>query len=376
MMWLPRTDRSLVGRWWWTIDRVTLFALMLLIVVGFVLTLAASPSVAARLGQDQFYFFQRQLVFLAPALSVIFVVSLAPLAWIRRLALLGLAGAYVVMVLTLFSSQEIKGAHRWLFVHGLSIQPSEFVKPCFAVVAGWALAEARRGGSWLWYLFAVGLWVVITGVLFLQPDVGMAVVVTVVFGAQLFIAGLPMVLVGVGLCLAVLGGAAAYSLLPHVASRVDRFLDPSGGGDNYQIERAMEAFQAGGLFGRGPGDGAVKSILPDAHTDFVFAVAGEEYGFIACLLILLLFAFIVYRGLGRVLGENNLFVILAGTGLITQFGLQAVINMGVNLRLMPTKGMTLPFISYGGSSLLALALGMGMLLALTRRRPSVGEAER
>ena len=374
-MWLPRTDRSLVGRWWWTIDRVTLFALMMLIVVGFVLTLAASPPVAARLGQDQFHFFRRQLIFLLPALVVVFAVSLAPIAGIRRLALLGLAGSFALMVLTLFSGQEIKGAHRWFYIAGLSIQPSEFVKPCFAVVGGWLLAEARRGGSWTGYPVAVALWAAIVGVLFLQPDVGMAVVVTAVFGAQLFIAGLPMVLVGAALCLAVLGGAAAYSLLPHVASRVDRFLDPSGGGDNYQIERAMEAFQAGGLFGRGPGDGAVKQILPDAHTDFVFAVAGEEYGFAVCLLILALFAFIVFRGLGRVLAESNLFVILAGTGLITQFGLQAVINMGVNLRLMPTKGMTLPFISYGGSSLLALALGMGMLLALTRRRPSVGETE-
>ncbi|WP_119418592.1 FtsW/RodA/SpoVE family cell cycle protein [Desertibaculum subflavum] len=374
-MWLPRTDRSLVGRWWWTIDRVTLFALMMLIVVGFVLTLAASPPVATRLNQDQFHFFRRQLVFLLPALVVVFAVSLAPLAGIRRLALAGLAAAFVLMVMTLFSGQEIKGAHRWLYMLGLSIQPSEFVKPCFAVVAGWLLAEARRGAFWLGYPIAALIWTAIIGVLFLQPDVGMAVVVTAVFGAQLFIAGLPMLLVGAALCLAVLGGAAAYSLLPHVASRVDRFLDPSGGGDNYQIERAMEAFQAGGLFGRGPGDGAVKSILPDAHTDFVFAVAGEEYGFAACLLILALFAFIVFRGLGRVLAESNLFVMLAGTGLITQFGLQAVINMGVNLRLMPTKGMTLPFISYGGSSLLALALGMGMLLALTRRRPRVGEAE-
>lgn len=374
-MWLPRTDRSLVGRWWWTIDRVTLFALMMLILVGFVMTLAASPPVAARLGQDQFHFFRRQLIFLIPALVVLFAVSLAPLAGIRRLAIVGLAGAFVLMVLTLFSSAEVKGAHRWLYLAGLSIQPSEFVKPCFAVVGGWLLSEARRGGPPAGYAIAVAIWAAITAVLFLQPDVGMAVVVTAVFGAQLFIAGLPMILVGVALGLAVLGGAAAYSLLDHVASRVDRFLDPSGGGDNYQIERAMEAFQVGGLFGRGPGDGAVKSILPDAHTDFVFAVAGEEYGFAACLLILFLFAFIVFRGFGRMLAENNLFVMLAGTGLITQFGLQAVINMGVNLRLMPTKGMTLPFISYGGSSLLALALGMGMLLALTRRRPRVGEAE-
>ncbi len=374
MIWLPRTDRSLVGRWWWTIDRVTLFVLMALIIVGFVMTLAASPAVAARLGQDQFFFFRRQLVFLVPALIVIFAVSLLSLTTVRRLAMLGFAGAFIMMVATLFVGQEIKGAHRWVYVAGLSLQPSEFVKPCFAVVAGWALAEARKGGSPLFYAAAAALWAMVIGILVLQPDVGMAVVVTAVFGAQLFVAGLPMILVGLGAGALVLGGTVAYSLLPHVASRVDRFLDPSGGGDHYQIERAMDAFQAGGLFGRGPGDGAVKSILPDAHTDFIFAVAGEEYGFAACVLVVLLFAFIVFRGLGRLLAENNLFVMLAGTGIVTQFGLQAVINMGVNLRLMPTKGMTLPFISYGGSSLIALALGMGMLLALTRTRPSMGEA--
>lgn len=374
MIWLPRTDRSLVGRWWWTIDRVTLFVLMALIIVGFVMTLAASPAVAARLGQDQFFFFRRQLIFLIPALAVIFAVSLMSLTTVRRLAMLGFVGAFVMMVATLFSGQEIKGAHRWVYIAGLSLQPSEFVKPCFAVVAGWALSEARRGGNPLFYVGSVFLWAMVIGILVLQPDVGMAVVVTAVFGAQLFVAGLPMILVGLGAGALVLGGTVAYSLLPHVASRVDRFLDPSGGGDHYQIERAMDAFQAGGLFGRGPGDGSVKTILPDAHTDFIFAVAGEEYGFAACVLVVLLFAFIVFRGLGRLLGENNLFVMLAGTGIVTQFGLQAVINMGVNLRLMPTKGMTLPFISYGGSSLIALALGMGMLLALTRTRPSTGEA--
>jgi len=374
MIWLPRTDRSLVGRWWWTIDRVTLFVLMALIVVGFVMTLAASPAVAARLGQDQFFFFRRQLIFLLPALCVIFLVSLMSLANVRRLALLGFAGALVMMLATLLAGQEIKGANRWIHIAGLSLQPSEFVKPCFAVAAGWALSEARRGAGPHFYAGAGVLWAIVIGILVLQPDVGMAVVVTAVFAAQLFVAGLPMLLVGLGAGVLVLGGAVAYSLLPHVASRVDRFLDPSGG-DNYQIDRAMDAFQAGGLFGRGPGDGSVKTILPDAHTDFIFAVAGEEYGFAACVLVVLLFAFIVFRGLGRLLAENNLFVMLAGTGIVTQFGLQAVINMGVNLRLMPTKGMTLPFISYGGSSLIALALGMGMLLALTRKRPSMGEAE-
>ena len=372
MITLSRTDTSIVGRWWWTVDRWTLIALGVLIAIGGVLTLAASPAVAARIHLDQFHFVRRQVIFMLPALTFMFGVSLLSPLWVRRLATLGFAGFYVLMVLALIDGSEIKGAHRWLYLGGLSLQPSEFVKPCFAVVAAWMFAEQRRGSGLPGNTVAIILFLAVVSVLLLQPDVGMAIVVSAVWFAQFFIAGLPMLLVGGMMIAGMVGIAGAYALLPHVASRIDRFLDPSGGGDNYQIERAMQAFHTGGLFGRGPGEGSVKSVLPDAHTDFIFAVAGEEYGLFLCLAIVALFAFIVLRCFSRMLTENNFFIMLAGTGLITQFGLQAIVNIGVNLRLMPTKGMTLPFISYGGSSLLALALGMGMLLALTRTRPSIG----
>ncbi len=371
MITLSRTDTSVVGRWWWTVDRWLLIAIALLIGLGGVLTLAASPAVASRIGLAHFHFVQRQAVFLAPALVIMFGVSLMSPTGIRRLATMVFCGALVLVAATLFSSVEVKGANRWLYLGGLSLQPSEFVKPAFAVVSAWMFAEWRKGDGFPGQFISMVLWIAVVGLLLKQPDVGMAIVVTAVWIAQFFLAGLPMVLVGALAVIGVLGLGGAYALFPHVASRIDRFIDPSGK-ENYQIDRAMEAFATGGLFGRGPGEGAVKSVLPDAHTDFIFAVAGEEFGLLLCLFIVGVFAFIVLRGYSRLLQENNFFVLLAASGLATQFGLQAIINIGVNLRLLPTKGMTLPFISYGGSSLLALALGMGMLLALTRTRPDSG----
>ncbi|MCW5731640.1 MAG: cell division protein FtsW [Alphaproteobacteria bacterium] len=372
MMSFPRTDRSVVGQWWWTVDRWTLLAIGILIGMGAILTLAASPGVAGRIGLDQFHFVRRQIIFLLPAIAVMLSVSLLSPLWVRRFAAACFAVFLALMAATLFVGSEIKGAHRWLYVAGLSLQPSEFVKPCFAVVAAWMFAEQKRTPGFPGNAVSVLLYLTVLAILLLQPDVGMALVVTAVWFGQFFVAGLSMYLVGLLIGVGMAGLVAAYSLLPHVTSRVDRFLNPAGG-DNYQIDRAMDAFRSGGLFGRGPGEGSVKTVLPDAHTDFIFAVAGEEYGLFLCLVIVGLFAFIVLRGFSRLLSENNLFVMLACTGLLTQFGLQAIINIGVNLRLMPTKGMTLPFISYGGSSLLALALGMGMLLALTRFRPGAGE---
>jgi cell division protein FtsW len=207
----------------------------------------------------------------------------------------------------------------------------------------------------------------------MQPDLGMAFVVSAVWFTQFCMAGLSLAWAGLFALLGMVALIGAYLSFPHVASRVDRFLDPASG-DSYQIDRALEAFMNGGLFGRGPGEGTVKQYIPDAHADFVFAVAGEEFGLIACLAILGLFAFVVLRGLTRLLQERNLFVLLAASGLLVQFGLQALINLASTVRLMPTKGMTLPFLSYGGSSLLALAIGMGMLLALTRHRADLGES--
>ncbi len=368
---LSRTDTSTVGRWWWTVDRWTIAALAILIGIGGVLTLAASPAVATRIGLTSLHFVLRQVVFLAPAVMIMFAVSLLSPRGIRRLACIVFLGALVLMAMTLIFGMEVKGARRWLSIAGLSLQPSEFVKPTFAVVAAWMFAEAKKTQGFPGRLLSIGLYGLVMGILLKQPDIGMAVVVTAVWFAQFFLAGLPIVLVA-GLGVAALGGiAGAYVMFPHVAARIDKFRDPVGH-ENYQIDRAMEAFASGGLFGRGPGEGAVKSVLPDAHTDFIFAVAGEEYGLLLCLAIVSIFAFIVLRGFARLLEDNDLFVVLAGGGLLTQFGLQAVINIGVNLHLLPTKGMTLPFISYGGSSLLALALGMGMLLGLTRSRPQNG----
>ena len=369
-----RTDTSILGRWWWTVDRLTLLAVAGLIAFGGLLTLAASPAVANRIGLDGLHLAHRQLALLPVAAALVVAVSLASPRTVRRLAAIGFLVSLALTALTLAVGTEIKGATRWLDIAGFSLQPSEFLKPTFAVVAAWMFAAARSGrGKFPGDAVATALYLLVVFLLVRQPDLGMAAVVTAVFFAQAFAAGLPIVWVAAAL--AVMTGAliAAYFAFPHVANRVDGFLDPSSG-DTYQIDRSLEAFRNGGLFGRGPGEGTVKGVLPDAHSDFVFAVAGEELGLVACLLIVGLFAFVVMRGFSRLLQESNLFVMFAATGLLVQFGMQAIINMASSLRLMPTKGMTLPFLSYGGSSLLALALGIGMLLALTRRRVGYREA--
>ena len=386
-MAISRADNSVLGRWWWTIDRWTLAALLALIGFGYVMMLAASPAVAERvIGSDsRSLLLVKQVVFLALAASLMVIVSLLSPKGIRRFALVGCLAALALTAATLVIGFETKGARRWLNFPLLgTMQPSEFLKPCFAVVTAWLLSLGKEAGMarlaagrprdlgllhprLFWPGLALGLLAVIAVVLKSQPDFGMLMVVVSVFLAQSFVAGLNLVLVG----FSALGGVGlavgAYFILPHVRSRVDRFLDPAAG-DTFQITKSMEAFGYGGLFGRGPGEGRVKNLIPDAHADFVFAVAGEEFGFIICALILLLFAFVVVRGLWRLMAEGDLFVVLAATGLLAQFGLQAFVNMASTLHLIPTKGMTLPFVSYGGSSVLAIAMGMGMLLALTRRR--------
>ncbi len=369
-MQFARNDRSVLGAWWWTVDRWLLAAVILLAILGLLLTATASPPVAEKIGAPPMHFVRKQAIFLAPALFIILTVSLAPPRLIRRLALVVFCGAVVLMALTLMVGSEIKGAQRWISVAGFTLQPSEFVKPAFAVLAGWILAARRMGEEVPGYALSFLLFALIIGLLALQPDIGQAGVVMAVWFTQLFIAGLPMAVV-IFLILAGLGAAAgAYYAFPHVASRIDRFFDPQSG-DTYQIDRSMSAFQSGGVMGRGPGEGVVKHDLPDGHADFIFAVAGEEFGLIACLLIVAVFAFITIRGFARLIQDSDMFVVLASAGLLVQFAMQALINMGSALSLIPTKGMTLPFISYGGSSLMALALGVGMLLALTRRRPGV-----
>jgi cell division protein FtsW len=301
------------------------------------------------------------------AVGVMFLVSLQPPRTIRRIAVIGFVVSLTLLAATFIVGIEIKGARRWINLPGLSLQPSEFVKPTFAVVAAWLFSEQKLRRRFPGNLICAALFLAVVAMLIKQPDIGMAAVVAAVWFSQFFMAGLRLYWVVAGALAGIAGLVGTYMYLPHVRVRVDHFLDPSTG-DSYQVNRSIEAFTNGGLWGRGPGEGTIKDVLPDAHADFVFAVAGEEFGVVVCLAIVGLFAFIVLRGFSRMSQEGSLFVLLAATGLLVQFGLQAAINMASSLHLIPTKGMTLPFLSYGGSSMLALGLGMGMMLALTRRR--------
>ena len=362
-----RADTSILGRWWWTVDRWSLVAIAALMAFGALLAAASSPAVAERIGLDALYFIKRHFMLLPVAVALIVGVSALTPTQVRRTAVIAFLVCIVLLAATLALGVEIKGARRWLSIAGFSLQTTELVKPTFAVVAAWLFSEAAHDPKFPGRIICTGLFALVLGLVIAQPDLGQAVVISCVWMAQFFLAGLPMWLVAGMLVLGVSGIVGAYITLPHVTSRIDRFLDPKSG-DTYQIERSIEAFSSGGLFGRGPGEGQVKTVLPDAHADFVFAVAGEELGLILTLMIVALFAFIVLRGMARAMSEHNLFILLAVSGLLVQFGLQALINMSSSLQLIPTKGMTLPFISYGGSSLLGIAFGLGMTLALTRRR--------
>jgi cell division protein FtsW len=366
-----RVDASLLGRWWLTVDRWMLAALLTLLALGALMVLAASPAVAERLKLDSFHFAHRHLVFLVPSLIIMLTVSLLSPVGVRRLAMVVLGIGIVLMLATLVVGVEVKGARRWLVIAGFSIQPSEIVKPALAVVAAWLFTLQRQRSGIPGDVLSAGLFACVLLLLVMQPDFGMAFAATVVWSAQWFLAGLPLLWVGVLIAAGIGGLIVGYRTLDHVQSRIDRFLDPATG-DTYQVDTALSAFSSGGLLGRGPGEGVIKAYLPDAHADFIFAVVGEEFGLVACLVLVALFAFVVLRGFVRLQQEEDLFRLLAAAGLLTLFGIQAVINMAVSLNLLPTKGMTLPFISYGGSSMLALAMGMGMVLALTRWRARPG----
>jgi cell division protein FtsW len=372
MMAVPRTDRSVLGRWWWTVDRWTLVALGVLIAFGALMAFAASPAVASRIRIDSFSLVRHHFALLPVAGAILIGVSLLDTRRVRRLAIVGFLGGIVLLALTLVLGTEIKGATRWVTIAGFSLQPSEFVKPCFAVVAAWMFAAQHGAERVPGNAIAIALYGLVLGLLLLQPDLGMAVVVSATWFAQFFLAGLSLVWVGLLAAIGVAGLVGAYFMFDHVHERVDAFLDPTAG-DRYQIDRSLEAFANGGWFGRGPGEGTVKLVLPDAHSDFVFSVMGEEFGTVVGLFIIVVFGFVILRGIARLMNEQNLFVLLAASGLLVSFGLQAAINMASSLSMIPTKGMTLPFISYGGSSLRALSLTMGMLLALTRKRPGMGE---
>ena len=360
---------NFINRWWKVIDQQTIIAMVILLAFSLMLVTTASPAVANRIGLTDNYFSSRHVVFLTLAVIIILTFSLLDKKWIRRLAIFGFLGSLLMLVLVKFYGFEVKGATRWINIGGFSYQPSEFMKPFFAVVTGWILS-LHYYEEFPSFKVCFMLFVSVAALLIIQPDFGMLVMVSAVFGIQLFVAGLPIIWLFIAIFASVFGSIGAYLLLPHVASRINRFLDPVNS-ENYQVTRSLEAFESGGLYGKGPGEGSVKQFLPDSHTDFIFAVAGEEFGAIICLMIIITFAYIVIRILINLLHEDDKFIQIAAIGIISQFGLQAVINMGVSLNLLPTKGMTLPFISYGGSSTLAISIGMGMLLGLTKRKASL-----
>ena len=367
---ISREQRTPLSEWWWTVDRLLLAAIMTLMLGGVILSLAASPPVAARLHLDPFHFFNRHVIFLLPSIVVMIAVSFLSPRQIRRSALIVFAISVVLIVATLLVGPEVKGAKRWITLLGINIQASECAKPAFVVVVAWLFAESARRPEMPATSMAMALLMTLVTLLVLEPDFGQTMLVLMVWGTLFFIAGMRMIWVFGLMGASAVGLFGAYLMVPHVAGRIKRFMDPSSG-DTFQVDTALESFMKGGWFGQGPGEGTVKRILPDSHTDFVFAVAAEEFGIILCLALLALFAFIVIRALTRAYASEDLFARFAAAGLAIMFGIQASINMAVNLHLMPAKGMTLPFISYGGSSMISLAYGVGMLLALTRQRPRV-----
>lgn len=368
-MRISRADRSRLTEWWFTVDHVLLAAILMIVGAGFILSLAASPAVALKKGFEAYYFVERHVLFTGVGLLIMVVVSLLSPAGVRRLALTLVIVSFGLLLVVHFSGAEINGAKRWLSFGGHSFQPSEMAKPGFAVIAAWLFAEAQSRPDMPAFSLAVALLAAFATLLIMQPDVGQTLLLVAVWSTLYFASGRPIAGAAVIAGIAVAAGVAAYFMFPHVQARVDRwFLNPMPG-DRSQMDRAIQSFTEGGFLGRGPGEGTIKTVLPDAHTDFIFAVVAEEYGVVACLALLSLFAFVVLRALIQATREPEAATRLAIIGLGLLFGLQALINMGVNVGLLPAKGMTLPFISAGGSSTLAVSVTLGMLLALTRRRP-------
>ncbi len=363
---ISRSDSSFLAEWWRTIDKPLLSSFLVLMFCGVMLSFAASPPVAERIGVDEYHFIKRHLIFLVPAVGIIIAASMLNPVQVRRVALILFAVSIVLLLATLFAGVEAKGSRRWLYFGGFTLQPSEFVKPAFVVITAWLFSENTRRPDIPGNLFSIILFAIVAALLVAQPDFGQTMLVAGAWGALFFMAGMSWIWIAV---IGVLGGVGmlcAYIMFPHVAGRINRFV--TGDGDNFQVNTGLEAIVNGGWLGQGPGEGSVKNILPDSHTDFSFAVAAEEFGIIACMLLVCLFGFIVIRSLFKAMNEPDNYIRMAASGLVLLFGFQTFINIGVNLKMLPAKGMTLPFISYGGSSLLAMSIGMGFLLALTRTR--------
>ena len=363
---MSRSRRGVVASWWWTVDKVMLGLVATLLLIGLVFSLTASPSMAARLEYADMHFVWRHAVFALAALAAVVCVSLLPARRARQLACLALVCSLVLMVATLLLGDATKGAARWIPLGAFKLQPSEFMKPGFAVMCAFAFAEGMRRSDVPGTAISAVLCALAVGLLMLQPDFGQSVLVSAVWAALLVMTGVSVWLVAALGAAAFVAALGAYLTLGHVASRIDRFL--FGEGDTFQVDRAHDAITRGGWLGQGPGEGVVKHSLPDSHTDFIFSAVTEEFGIVVALLVVALYAAITLRGLWLALRERDAFLRFAVAGLTLVFGLQAIINMGVNVQVFPAKGMTLPFVSYGGSSTMATALTLGLVLAFTRKR--------
>ena len=361
-----RRHLNFIKKWWIEVDKVNFLILLSILVFGLMMIMSSSPAVAKKLNVDKLFFVKKQLVFALIAVFLLIFISFLSQDRIKILAIGGLLISIVLLVAVLIFGSEAKGARRWISLAGFTLQPSEFAKTFFVVFNAYILQrfhfekwQRKYGISAIFYMIIVAL-------LILQPDFGMTLTFTVLWLVQLFIYGLPLPLISAIGILGVFGGIAAYIALPHVQDRISKFLDSTE--SNYQVERSLDAFVNGSFFGTGPGNGVVKQFIPDAHTDFIFAVIGEEYGIFACIVILLMFGYLITRIVRSLLDEDDMFPYLALCGLMLQFTMQVVVNIGVSLRLLPTKGMTLPFISYGGSSMISMAICFGLILAFTKKK--------
>ncbi|QQQ18295.1 putative lipid II flippase FtsW [Brevundimonas vitis] len=369
-----RNDKGPIATWFWTVDRGLLGAALGLMAIGVALSFASSPAAITADDSiaDPFHYSWRMLVWASGGVGLMLLTSLLSPKGVRRIAVVALLLAIAVMALLPFIGDEVKGAARWINLGPFSLQPSEFAKPSLIVFAAWMFAEAQKGQGVPGVSIAFGVYALTVGLLVIQPDIGQTLLITTTFIAVFFMAGVPLKWMAVIGTVGVAGIVSIYALFGHVRDRVAVFLNP-GAEDSHQIDRASEAIRAGGLVGRGVGEGVMKRHVPDLHTDFIYSVGAEEFGLILSLLMIGLYAFIVVRGMSRAMKLSDSFAQTAAAGLFMLIGLQACINVAVNLNLIPTKGMTLPFISYGGSSMLAMGLTMGFALALTRKRPGAYE---
>jgi len=361
-----RNNLSPITKWWIDIDKTNFLIVLGIIIFGLMMTASSSPAIAKRLDVDKFFFLKKQISFAIIVLFLLVFISFLDQERIKIFSIIGLAATIILLVAVLMFGLEAKGARRWLSIAGFTLQPSEFAKTFFVIFNAYILQKYNSERWILKYGISFALFFIIAVLLILQPDFGMTITLAALWFAQLFLYGLPMMLVIVFAFVGLMGAVTAYIALPHVEDRINKFLDADG--KNYQVERSIDAFVNGSFFGQGPGNGVVKKFIPDAHTDFIFAVIGEEYGVLTCIMIVVLFVYLITRLIKFALDEENMFIYLSLFGLMMQFTIQVIVNMGASLRLLPAKGMTLPFISYGGSSMIAMSICFGLILAFTKRK--------